>query len=202
MYKTKRFLECEMPIQEKRLNALVLLSSLKYKPTVSNTEELLQFVYKNLKQYNVTCVIEELVDLEIQAGLKSGMGRGDEWSNIEKRIRNCDILILATPIWRGLQSSVMQRVIERMDALDEEYRETGNSPLYNKVGGIIVTGFEDGAQHIIGNMCNFLQWGGLTLPRECAAYWVGEVGTLSRRQCTFFYSSCLIAELKCSILHS
>ncbi|MGI9010137.1 MAG: flavodoxin family protein [Nitrososphaeraceae archaeon] len=70
----------------------------------------------------------------------------------------------------------MQRAIERMDALDEEYRQTGISPLYNKVAGIIVTGSEDGAQHIIGNLCNFLQWSGFTLPPECASYWVGEVG--------------------------
>lgn len=70
----------------------------------------------------------------------------------------------------------MQRAIERMDALDEEYRQTGNSPLYNKVGGVIVTGSEDGAQHIIGNICNFLQWSGFTLPPECATYCVGEVG--------------------------
>lgn len=118
----------------------------------------------------------EVIDLEIHAGLKSIMGNGDEWPNIEEKIRNCNILILATPIWWGVQSSVMQGAIERMDALDEEYRKTGNSPLYNKVGGIIVTGSEDGAQHVIGNLCNFLQWSGITLPPECSAYWVGEVG--------------------------
>lgn len=67
-----------------------------------------------------------------------------------------------------------------MHALDEEYRQTGNSPLYNKVGGVIVTGSEDGAQHIIGNICNFLHWSSFTLLPECATYWVGEVGPRSK----------------------
>jgi multimeric flavodoxin WrbA len=164
-----------MPIH-KKLKALVLLSTLKHGNASSNTYELSQLVCKNLGNYDISCEIVRLVDLDIKAGLNTDMGDGDEWPAIEKKIRDCSILICATPIWWGIQSSVMQRAIERMDALDEEYRKTGISPLYNKVAGIIVTGSEDGAQHIIGNLCNFLQWSGFTLPPECAAYWVGEVG--------------------------
>ncbi len=175
MYKTKNF-EGEISFQENKLKTFVLLSSLKHKPKTSNTEDLAQLVCKNLTEYNIICEIERLVDLNIKPGLESNMGDGDEWPVIEKKIRNCDILIFATPIWWGIHSSVMQRAIERMDSLDEEYRRTGISPLYNKIGGIIVTGSEDGAQHIIGNLCNFLQWSGITLPPECAVYWVGEVG--------------------------
>ena len=39
----------------------------------------------------------------------------------------------------------MQRVIERLDALDEEYIASGRSALNNKVAGIVITGSEDGA---------------------------------------------------------
>ena len=66
--------------------------------------------------------------------------------------------------------------IERMDALDEEYRGDGRSALYNKVAGIVITGSEDGALATMGTIMMVLTWMGFTLPPECAPYWVGEVG--------------------------
>jgi multimeric flavodoxin WrbA len=59
-----------------------------------------------------------------------------------------DIIIFATPIWSGIQSSLIQRVIERLDELNDELLETGKSEFANKVGGIVITGDEDGAEHI------------------------------------------------------
>ncbi len=70
----------------------------------------------------------------------------------------------------------MQRIIERLDSLDEEYIASGRSALYNKVAGIVVTGSEDGALSTIGSIQMVLTFMGFTLPPECAAYWVGEVG--------------------------
>jgi hypothetical protein len=40
----------------------------------------------------------------------------------------------------GIQSSLAQRVIERLDELHDEIMETGISRLTNKVGGIIIIG--------------------------------------------------------------
>ncbi len=70
----------------------------------------------------------------------------------------------------------MQRVIERFDALDEEYSATGRSAIKGKVAGIVITGSEDGALSVMGSIMMVLSWMGFTLPPECAAYWVGEVG--------------------------
>ena len=70
----------------------------------------------------------------------------------------------------------MQRIIERLDSLDEEYIASGRSALYNKVAGVVVTGSEDGALSTIGSIQMVLTFMGFTLPPECAAYWVGEVG--------------------------
>jgi multimeric flavodoxin WrbA len=61
---------------------------------------------------------------------------------------DADIVIFATPIWWGGQSSFMQRVIERLDEIHDEIMESGKSRLTNKVAGIIVSGDSDGAQHI------------------------------------------------------
>jgi multimeric flavodoxin WrbA len=87
-----------------------------------------------------------------------------------------DVVLFATPVWWGGRSSLMQRAIERLDALDEEYIASGRSALYNKVAGIVITGSEDGALATMGSIMMVLTWMGFTLPPECAAYWVGEVG--------------------------
>ena len=58
-----------------------------------------------------------LVDYDIPAGTKSNMGKGDDWPRILEKILASDIIVFATPIWWGIQSSLMQRVIERLDEL-------------------------------------------------------------------------------------
>jgi multimeric flavodoxin WrbA len=50
-----------------------------------------------------------------------------------------DIVVFATPVWWGIQSSLIQRVIERLDEIHDEIMESGKSKLTNKVAGIIVT---------------------------------------------------------------
>jgi multimeric flavodoxin WrbA len=102
------------------------------------------------------------------------MGKGDEWPEIAEKILAAEIIVFATPIWWGNQSSLMQRAIERLDQLHDELRETGKSRLTNKVGGIVITGEEDGEQHITGNISNFLLSIGVTLPPLCAVSYQGE----------------------------
>ena len=102
------------------------------------------------------------------------MGKGDEWPGILKKVLAADIIVFATPVWWGIQSSLIQRVIERLDELHEELRETGKSRLANKVGGIVITGEEDGEQHITGNIANFLLAVGVTLPPQCAVTYLGD----------------------------
>jgi multimeric flavodoxin WrbA len=102
------------------------------------------------------------------------MGKGDEWPGILKKVLAADIIVFATPVWWGIQSSLIQRVIERLDELHEELRETGKSRLANKIGGIVITGEEDGEQHITGNIANFMLSMGVTLPPLCAVAYQEE----------------------------
>ena len=96
----------------------------------------------------------------------------------EKRseIKKADVILFATPIWWGGRSSLMQRVLERMDAFDEEYIRGGRSALLNKVAGVVITGSEDGAQATLAGIMEVLTFMNFTLPPQCATYWVGEVG--------------------------
>jgi len=165
-----------MPSSEMKLKALVLNSSLKHKEELSNTGELAELVMSHLSGFNVESEIIRLSDKNIPVGLEFRENKDDDWPEIAEKIRNTDILIMATPIWWGGRSSLMQRIIERLDAFDEEYHKGGRSALYNKVAGVVITGSEDCALSTLGTIMMVLTFMGFTLPPECAAYWVGEVG--------------------------
>jgi multimeric flavodoxin WrbA len=165
-----------MPAHEK-LIVLALNGSLKHEPEISNTDELTREVIANMGS---TCKIESSVirlsDMNLPVGLGFRENDDDDWPKMVEKIKRADVVIFGTPVWWGGRSSLMQRVIERFDALDEEYHASGRSALYNKVAGIVVTGSEDGALSTMGSIMMVLTWMGFTLPPECAAYWVGEVG--------------------------
>lgn len=183
MYKTKPTFACAMPnckAEQGGIKVLVLNASLKHKnEEISNTEEVAQLVVNEIKALNgdaVTAEIIRLADKNIPVGLKFKENDADEWPEIAQKLREADIVLFATPIWWGGRSSLMQRLIERLDAFDEEYIAEGRSAFYNKVAGIVITGSEDGALSTMGTIMMVLTWMGFTLPPECAVYWVGEVG--------------------------
>lgn len=177
MYKRKPYYPCNMPAKDITLNVLVLNASLKHSKDLSNTEELSQLVLKNMKEHGkIKSEVIRLADRNIPVGLKFKESDDDEWPEIAEKIQKADIVIFATPIWWGQRSSLMQRVIERMDAFDEQYIKVGRSSLLNKVAGIVITGSEDGAQQTMGSIMSVLSFMDFTLPPESTAYWVGEVG--------------------------
>lgn len=177
MYKRKPYHPCDMPAKDITLNVLVLNASLKHSKTLSNTEELAMQVVKDMKDHGkIKSEIIRLSDKRIPVGLGFKESDDDEWPQIAEKIQKADIVIFATPIWWGQRSSLMQRIIERMDAFDEQYIKNGRSSLLNKVAGIVITGSEDGAQQTMGSIMSVLSFMDFTLPPECTAYWVGEVG--------------------------
>lgn len=176
MYKPKPTLPCDMPFADTKINVLVLNASLKHGPDLSNTEELAQLVLENMREHTAHSEIVRLADKNIPVGLSFKESDDDEWPSIVEKIKAADVVLFATPIWWGGRSSLMQRVIERLDALDEEYLASGRSALLNKVAGIVITGSEDGAQATLGSIMEVLTFMNFTLPPECCAYWVGEVG--------------------------
>ena len=179
MYKTKPCGECAMPAPQLPLRVLVLNASLKHQPEVSNTQEVADLVVAAIKERHADLAVEtvRLSDLRLPVGLGFRETDDDQWPEIVPRLKAADIVLFATPIWWGGRSSLMQRLIERMDALDEEYIASGRSALYNKVAGVVITGSEDGALSTLGTIMMVLTFMGFTLPPECAAYWVGEVGS-------------------------
>lgn len=159
-----------------KLKAIGILGSLKPKDSgmPSNTEELLGEVFGELTKHDVETEVVRLIDHDIKHGLQTDMK--DDWQGILNKIIEADIVVFATPIWWGQPSSLIQKVFERMDQVDNEYMMSGMSPLTHKVAGIVVTGHEDGVQHVVGTLANALTWYGFALPPEMVAYWVGEAG--------------------------
>lgn len=177
MYKPKPYHPCEMPGSEVALKVLILNASLKHEPDISNTQELSELVIENMKEHGkVEIEAVRLADMRLNVGLGFREGDDDQWPEIVAKLKDADIVLFATPIWWGGRSSLMQRVIERMDSLDEEYIASGRSALLNKVAGVVITGSEDGAQATLGSIMEVLTFMNFTLPPECCAYWVGEVG--------------------------
>ncbi len=79
--------------------------------------------------------------------------------------------MIATPTWLGQPSSVAKRALERMDALISETDDDGLPFAYNRVGGIVVTGNEDGAHHVIAEVAQSLIDIGYTVPGQAWTYW-------------------------------
>jgi multimeric flavodoxin WrbA len=147
-----------------KLKAIILVGTLKSTFEDSNTLLLSQFLVHHLSASDTECEIIRLADYNIKPGTCTNVDSDDDWSAILEKILDSDIVIFATPVWWGIQSSLIQRVIERLDELHDEIMETGKSRLDNKIAGIIVTGDSDGAEHIIGNLTNFFIALGLTIP--------------------------------------
>jgi len=158
------------------LKALFLNCTLKYSPQVSNTEALMGKVIEWFDRLEVESEIVRVVDYHVRFGVTSDEGERDEWPIILDKVKAADILVLGTPIWFGVRGSVAQMVIERLDGTYNERNEVGQYPLYNKVGGVVVTGNEDGAHAAAETTLFNLSHLGCTIPPNADTYWVGEAG--------------------------
>lgn len=145
------------------MKATILLGTLK-KSGLSNTETLCEFLVERMKRQGVDAEIVRLVDQQILPGTSSDMGEGDEWPAILRKVLASDAVVFATPIWWDNHSSLIQRVIERLDELHDEILQGKPPKLEAKAAAIVITGDSDGAQHIIGNLSNFFNAIGLLLP--------------------------------------
>lgn len=159
------------------LNALFLNCSLKKSEEVSNTEAYIEHAEKIFHELNVKTEKIRLADFDIYFGNSNDEGDGDEWPKILKKIYACDILIIATPVWRGDRSSIAKIAAERMDGIwDDANEKNGQYPTFNKVAGVMVDGNEDGAKRAITAAMFDLNEQGFTIPVNAFSYYVGKAG--------------------------
>ncbi|MCM3705937.1 flavodoxin family protein [Cytobacillus firmus] len=159
------------------MKALVLNCTLKKSSEPSNTGALIDEVVKFFDKTEVETEVITVADFRIGYGITSeAVDQEDEWPNIFKKVEEADILILGSPIWLGEQSSITTKVIERLYGGSSMTHEKGQYFYYNKVGGVVVTGNEDGAKQVSRSVLYSLSHMGITIPPNVDTYWVGEAG--------------------------
>jgi multimeric flavodoxin WrbA len=161
------------------IKALIINCTLKPSPTKSNTQLLADKVVAELKNLNVATESIRLVDFDIKRGVSSDENNGDQWPEILEKIKQCDICIIATPIWMGRSASTVQQIFERLDDVfynKDLQKENGQFFAYNKVAGAIITGNEDGAHEVAAHILWGMQEVGFTIPPNVNTYWVGMAG--------------------------
>ncbi|MFD5806866.1 flavodoxin family protein [Streptomyces sp. NPDC127020] len=153
------------------MRALVINCTLKPSTEPSNTEALAGTVIAALKGHGVEVDVVRAVDLNLKPGIETDMGEGDDWPGVNEKVLASQILIIASPTWLGRPSSVAQRVLERLNALMSETDEEDRPVAYNRVAGVLVTGNEDGAHHVISEINGALGDIGYTIPGQAWTYW-------------------------------
>ncbi len=162
------------------LNALFLNCTLKRTPELSHTQGLIDVAAAIMRANHVTVETVRPVDHAIAYGVYPDMAeRGwerDDWPGLYEKVKAADILVLTTPIWLGEKSSICTKVIERLYSTSADLNAHGQYAYYNKVGGCLITGNEDGAKHCAMNILYSLQHLGCVIPPQADAGWLGEAG--------------------------
>ena len=162
------------------LRALYINCTLKPSPTLSHTEGLMATSVAIMREHGVHVDELRAVDHELAPGVQPDMrehgAERDDWPAIYETVQAADILVVGTPIWLGDKSSVCTRVVERLYGNSAQLNEQGQYAYYGKVGGVVVTGNEDGIKHVAMNVLYSLQHLGYTIPPQADAGWIGEAG--------------------------
>lgn len=163
----------------KGIRALFINCSIKYDKKTSHTQLLIDRVAGIMEAEGVSVEQVYALDHQIAFGMvKDGAEEGhpDDWPAIQKQIMAADILVIATPIWLGVKSSVATQVIERMYAYSGDRNDKDQYHYYGKTGGCIITGNEDGIKHCAMDLLYALQHIGYMVPPQADCGWIGEAG--------------------------
>ena len=180
-----------LPDREKTagLKVLGISGSSRWEPGMSKSERLLLRALEQYKAARCETTFLRLKDLKIhecegnysenpsyctypcQSSMKY---EDDEMQVVYDAVLACDILILATPIRWNNHSALVQKFVERMNCIENQYSWFGNRMIRKKVVGLIIIGHVDGMQHVAGNLLNFFAWLGFASPEVSIASWVGE----------------------------
>ena len=167
------------------LRACFVNCTLKPSPALSHTDGLLHVSAAIMRAQGVQVDRIRLVDHDVAPGVYPDMTQPpaelppaprDDWPQLWPRIEAAHILVVGTPIWLGDKSSVATRLVERLYGMSGLLNEAGQYHFYGRVGGVVVTGNEDGIKHVAMNVLYSLQHLGYTIPPQADAGWIGEAG--------------------------
>ncbi len=162
------------------LSAVLLNCSLVHDAQASHTRRLLARVGGIMRTEGVDVELIHMLDHQVGFGMvkdttEIGDDR-DDWPGIHAKVMAADILVIGTPIWLGVKSSVATLVVERLYAYSGETNEHGQYLYYGKTAGCVVTGNEDGVKSVSMETLYALSHIGYTIPPQADCGWLGEIG--------------------------
>jgi len=173
----------------KGIRVLGISGSSRQEPGLSKSERLLLRALERCKALGCETTFIRLKDLKIyecegnysenpdhctypcQSTMKY---EDDQMDTVYSAVLDTDVLFLATPIRWNNHSALVQKFVERMNCIENQYSWFGNRMIKNKVVGLIIIGHVDGMQHVAGNLLNFFAWLGFHIPEVSITSWVGE----------------------------
>jgi multimeric flavodoxin WrbA len=162
------------------LRALYLNCSLKRDNSQSHTQTLMDHSIAVMRRNGVMAESIHVLDNHVAFGMSPDMTNEglerDDWPRIYERVKAADILVIGTPIWLGVKSSVCTMVVERLYSSSADTNDEGQYAYYAKVGGCLVTGNEDGIKACARDILYALQHIGFAIPPQADAGWIGEAG--------------------------
>lgn len=177
------------PVNVRGLRVLGISGSSRQEPGMSKSERLLHEALERCSSFGCETKFIRLKDLKIyecegnysenpeyctypcQSTMKY---EDDQMDTVYTAVLDCDVLFLATPIRWNNHTALVQKFVERMNCIENQYSWFGNRMIKNKVLGLIIIGHVDGIQHVAGNLLNFFSWLGFHVPEVSIASWVGE----------------------------
>ena len=162
------------------LSALFLNCSLERDPADSHTRRLLERAGSVMASQGVEVETVHLLEHEVPAGMHQdltelGLER-DDWPAIQRKVLDADILVLGTPIWLGVKSSLATLAIERLYASSGDRNDKGQYVYYGRTAGCVITGNEDGAKAVAMETLYAFSHIGYTIPPQADCAWLGEAG--------------------------
>ena len=162
------------------LKAVFINCSLKADNAESHTQILMNASIKLMEGAGVSVTNIHLRDHNVAFGVQPDMTEHgadvDDWPGLWATINAAHILVIGTPIWLGEPSSMCRLLIERLYAMSGELNDDGQSIYYGKVGGVIVTGNEDGVKQCATSILYALSHLGCTIPPQADCGWIGPIG--------------------------
>ena len=161
------------------LKALFINCSIKKDKSQSHTQRLMDRVAHIMSAEGVAVEQIYALDHAIAFGMiKDGAeeGQADDWPKIQQKIMAADILVIGSPIWLGVKSSVATLVVERMYAYSGDRNSKGQYLYYGKTAGCVITGNEDGIKHCSMDILYAMQHIGYAIPPQADCGWIGEAG--------------------------
>jgi multimeric flavodoxin WrbA len=172
--------QVKQPAKYDDLKALFINCSIKKDKNESHTQRLMNRSAGIMREAGVEVEQVYVLDYRIAFGMvKDGKENGfeyDDWPKIQKKIMAADILVIGSPIWLGVKSSVATMVVERMYAYSGDRNAKGQYLYYGKTAGCVITGNEDGIKHCSMDILYAMQHIGYAIPPQADCGWIGEAG--------------------------